>query len=272
MLKLFRIPYLILIIFGTTILAMSVSTVVAAATSRAYKSQQTLAPGTMVSLDTGNAGNVVAATPDNASRLVGVVVPDASATLQFDVPGAQNQVAESGEAQVLVSDLNGTIKTGDHIVVSPVEGVGMKAVLSSFSIGIARADFKIAGAVTKTITDKAGRPHDIHISQIKIILGVGQFAPVRADSYIPSQLQTLADTINGGPTAAWRILSGSAIILVTLIVIGAIVYSSIRSSLISIGRNPLSSPAIYRSLFQLVVMVVGLLFLALLGVYLVLTR
>lgn len=272
MLKTLRIPHLILLVLGTTILAGSFSMIVAAATSRAYKSTQSLANGAMVSLDTATAGNVVATTPDNASKLVGVVIPDNSATIQFNIPDAGIQVAESGEALVLVSDLNGVIKAGDHITVSAVEGVGMKATESSIAIGIAQADFSLDGAVTKSIADKSGKAHEIHISQVKVILGVGQFSLVRKDSFIPSQVQILADTINGGPTAAWRVLSGSAIILVTLIVIGVIVYASIRSSLISIGRNPLSSPAIFRSLFQTVVMTVGLLFIALLGVYLVLTR
>ncbi len=272
MLKSFRIPHLILLVLGATILAGSFSTIVAAATSRAYKSQQSLASGAMVSLDSGNDGNVVASTPDNAYRLVGVVVSDSSATLQFNMAGGQIQVAESGEAQVLVSDMNGAIKTGDHVVVSPIQGVGMKATESGNTIGIAQSDFSLDGALTKTISDKSGKPHEIHISQVNVVLGVGQFAPVRQATYIPSQLQTLADTINGGPTAAWRILASSSIILVTLIVIGVIIYVSIRSSLISIGRNPLSSPAIFRSLFQLVVMTVGLLFISLLGVYLVLTR
>jgi len=226
----------------------------------------------MVSLDTGNAGSVVATVPENASKLVGVVVPDDSATLQFNAPDALIQVAESGEAPVLVSDLNGSIKAGDHIAVSAIEGVGMKATESGIAIGIAQADFKLDGAVTKSITDKSGKAHDIHISQVKVVLGIGPYVAVKQTSYIPSQLQALADNINGGPTAAWRILSGLSIIVVTLIVIGAIVYASIRSSLTAIGRNPLSSPAIYRSLFQLVVMTVGLLFIALLGVYLVLTR
>lgn len=272
MLKLLRIPHLVLLVFGATILVGSFSSIVAAATSRAYKSSQSLSMGAMVSLDIGQEGNVVATRPDNASRLVGVVVPDDSATLQFNVTGAQIQVAESGEAPVLVSDLNGLIKAGDHVAISPVEGVGMKATESGIAIGIAQADFKMDGAVTKTITDKSGKAHDIRISQVKVVLGIGPYESVRQTSYIPNQLQNLADTISGGPTAAWRVLSSAAIILVTLVVIGVTINVSIRSSLISIGRNPLSSPAIYRSLFQLVVMTVGLLFIALLGVYLVLTR
>ncbi len=272
MLKSFRNSSFVLVLFGTVILAGSFSCIAAAATSRAYKSTQPLAPGSMVSLDTTQDGYVVAAKPDNATKLVGVVVPINSATLQFNQPGADNQIAQSGEAPVLVSDLNGAVKAGDHITVSAVEGVGMKATVTGMSVGVAQTDFSQVGATTQSITDKSGRSHEIHIAQIKVMLGVGQYTVAQPASYIPSQLQAFADALSGGPTAAWRVLSSSVIILVTLIVIGVIINASIRSSLISIGRNPLSSPAISSSLFQLAVITVGLLFMALLASYLVLTR
>ena len=257
---------------GAAVVVGLVSGAVAAAASRAYISSQQLAKGTLVSLDAQQANAVVAAILDNASHLIGVVVPAASSTLEFNTPGATIQVAESGTVPVLVSDINGAIKAGDHVAISPLSGVGMKQTVAGVTVGIADTDFKTDGAITKLIANKSGHSHTINIAEIKVILGVGQFSPPQQRAgYIPAVLQTLSDTISGRATDSWRILSGLILLLVVLVVIGAIIHASIRNSLISIGRNPLSSPAIYRSLFQLVVVTVGLMFVTLLGVYLVLT-
>jgi len=260
------------LVIGATVVVGLVSSVVAAATSRAYSSAQPLANGTLVSLDASNANAVVEAVPDNSSHLLGVVVPDASSTLEFNALGAAVQVAESGSAPVLVSDINGAIKAGDHVAISPVSGVGMKQTVAGVAVGIADSNFSIDGAITKTVTDKTRHNKSIHIAEVKVILGVGQFAPPQQRAtFIPAGLQTLSDTISGQATAPWRILSVMVLLLVVVVAIATIIYASIHSSLISIGRNPLSSPAIYRSLFQLVVVTVGLMFVALLGAYLVLT-
>jgi hypothetical protein len=57
-----------------------------------------------------------------------------------------------------------------------------------------------------------------------------------------------------------------------LIVVSSIIYSMIRSSIISVGRNPMSQSAIYRDLIQLSALVIGILAVGLISVYLVLTR
>ncbi len=93
MLKTFRFSYLFSLVLAVVILAGALSAVVAAATSRAFTTAGSLAIGTIVSLDTSHEGSVMAATPNNATKLIGVVVPDASASLQFNEPGAQTQVA-----------------------------------------------------------------------------------------------------------------------------------------------------------------------------------
>jgi hypothetical protein len=55
-----------------------------------------------------------------------------------------------------------------------------------------------------------------------------------------------------------------------ILVIGTLVYASVRSSIVSIGRNPLAARSINRSLFEVSGMAVGILLAMLIAVYLIL--
>jgi len=46
----------------------------------------------------------------------------------------------------------------------------------------------------------------------------------------------------------------------------------IRSGIISVGRNPMSQSAIYRDIIQLSVLVLGILTVAIISIYVILTR
>ncbi len=246
---------------------------VAAATSWGYSSTQSLVQGTLVSLDSSHSNSVVATTTANASKIIGVVVQGASTTIEFTAPGAIIQVADTGDATVLVSDLNGSIKAGDNIGASPLDGIGMKATSAGMTVGIALSNFGATNSITKTVKDTTGTSHLVHIALVKVVLGVGSYAPSSTSpSYIPAGLQALANTISGHATQPWRILASLAIIVIILTTMAVLIYASIHSSLAAIGRNPLSSPSVYKSLLQLGVVIIGLAFAALLGVYLLLAH
>jgi hypothetical protein len=76
----------------------------------------------------------------------------------------------------------------------------------------------------------------------------------------------------GKPFIAVPILIIIGIFIITLIVVVSIIYSMIHSSIISVGRNPMSQSAIYRDLIQLSALVVGILVVAVVAIYLVLTK
>jgi hypothetical protein len=50
-----------------------------------------------------------------------------------------------------------------------------------------------------------------------------------------------------------------------------LLYSAVKSSIISIGRNPLSEKAVQKSIFQIGFTVLGILLLTLITIYLILT-
>lgn len=78
-------------------------------------------------------------TTDNVDNMLGAVIAPENSLLSL-TNGSDNetQVATTGEVQVLVSDMNGTVKRGDHITASPIAGVGMKTTTNARVIGIAQ--------------------------------------------------------------------------------------------------------------------------------------
>jgi MFS-type transporter involved in bile tolerance (Atg22 family) len=57
-----------------------------------------------------------------------------------------------------------------------------------------------------------------------------------------------------------------------LVVVMSIVFSMIRSSIISVGRNPMSQAAVYRNVIQLSSLVIIILGVAVGTIYMVLTK
>jgi hypothetical protein len=57
-----------------------------------------------------------------------------------------------------------------------------------------------------------------------------------------------------------------------LVVVMSIIYSMIRSSIISVGRNPMSQSAVYRNVIQLSSVVIVILGVALVSIYMVLKK
>ena len=56
------------------------------------------------------------------------------------------------------------------------------------------------------------------------------------------------------------------------LVVSVIIYSIIRSSIISIGRNPMAQSAVYRNVIQLSTLVLAILGVSVIAIYLILTR
>jgi MFS-type transporter involved in bile tolerance (Atg22 family) len=57
-----------------------------------------------------------------------------------------------------------------------------------------------------------------------------------------------------------------------MIVVMSIIYSMIHSSIISVGRNPMSQAAVYRNVIQLSTLVIIILAVAVGVIYMVLTK
>lgn len=239
--------------------------------SESFLASSQLPIGTLVSLQADSTDQVVPATSNNVDTLIGAVISADNAALSLsDGTGTQAQVATSGTLPILVSDVNGAIQKGDHITASQIAGVGMKATTNVRVIGVAESD--MTGGTPETYKDQSGASHTVTIGQVPVLINVSYFFKEPDKTVIPAALQNVADAIAGKSVSTLPIVISAAIFLIMLIVVSSIIYSMIRSSIISVGRNPMSQSAIYRDLIQLSSLVLGILGVGIIAIYLVLTR
>lgn len=240
--------------------------------SHGYLTDEKLALGSIVSLKENSTDSIEAATNSNVDNLLGVVVSDEISLLAIKSGEAdQVQVATSGTLQVLVSDINGPIQRGDHITASSISGVGMKATGNVRVIGIAQGDLNATGVET-TYTDDSGQQQSVKLGQIPLLVNVAYYFKEPDKTVIPSALQNLANAVAGRTVNTIPILISLGIFVVMLIVVASIIYSMIRGSIISVGRNPMSQSAVYRNLIQLSALVIIILGIGFAAMYLVITR
>lgn len=253
-----------------------VSGSVAALTSivQAYKIAKTPPIGSIVSLQSSASDTVLLANTKNVNNLFGVTVPESNALLSLSSgTGNQVQVATSGVTTMLVSDINGPIKTGDEITSSPVDGVGMKATENVKVIGVAQENLGDSPGKSKSkYTDENKQQHSIVIGQIPTLVNVSYYYKQPDKTLIPSVIQNIANTVAGKKVSPLPIIICLVIFLVSLISIFSLIYAAIRSSIISVGRNPMSQSAVYRSLLQVTVLVLFIAGVAVTAIFLILTR
>ncbi len=258
---------------GMALLIALVPTLASAITtlSQGYSTKEDLPLGSIVSLERNTSDRVTAAVTSNADSILGVVINSDSSLLALtNDTKEQVQVATSGTVPVLVSDINGEIHQGDHITASPLKGVGMKATANVRIVGIAQGGMK--NATKQTYKDKDGKEHSVTLGEVPVIVNVAYFFKEPEKTIVPTALQNVANALAGKTVSTLPIVLSAAVFLIMLIIVSSIIYSMIRSSIISIGRNPMSQAAVYRDLIQLSSLVIAILAVGLISIYFILTR
>jgi hypothetical protein len=252
-------------------LVLAISARAVTSISQSFNTDGPLPVGYLVSLKGGTTDAVIPAAPSNVDGLIGVIITSDNSLLSVS-NGLKNQVqvATSGTVPVLVSDINGEVKRGDHITASPLDGVGMKATGNVRIVGISQSD--VAGATKQTYKDKSGQEHSVMIGQVPSLVSVAYYFKEPDKTLIPSAIQNLANALAGKTVSTLPILISAGIFLVMLIVVVSIIYSMIRSSIISVGRNPMAQSAVYRNVIQMSALVLVILGVGFSSMYLVLTR
>jgi hypothetical protein len=236
--------------------------------SQGYTSDKTVAVGGLVSLIEDSADSVTAADIDNKDNLLGVVVTGASSLLSLGTgTSGEVQVATAGSEPVLVSTINGDIVRGDQITASPIAGVGMRATTNVKVIGVAQADMK---KTTEETVQTDNGEKEIELGNVPVLINVGYHYKQPEKTIIPSTIQNVANALAGREVSALPIILSSVIFIVMLIVVASIVFSMIRSSIISVGRNPLSQSAVYRDVIQLSAVVIVIVASAIISIYFIL--
>lgn len=244
----------------------------AAAIAQGFETtDKNIVPGALVSLKPGDPGKVELSNTERADRLIGVVSENPLIELSNDKSNTI-QVVTGGVTGVLVSDVEGELKTGDKISPSPINGIGMRNTGSGMIVGTAQADLSSVKTSEHFITDSTGKVHTVHIGTIPIQVNVTFFAPPseRID-YVPGFLQDIANTVAGKNVTPVRVLAALVVLLVAFVSIAVLLYASVKSSIVSIGRNPLSESSVRKGLLQIGATILAILLFTLITIYLVLT-
>lgn len=271
-----RLRFLVALVASLLVGGIALGHASAQAVVQAYQTDGTLQVGMIIRLAEGDASKVEAASQRDSDKMRGVVVAanDAPFSLSGTNDARQAFVATSGDYRVLVSDQNGPIKKDDYIIISSIDGVGMKAdATTSYALGKARGGFNgktnIQGQTT--VKDAGGKARAVHFGYVQVGVDIGRNPLFQTEkSNVPDFLQKLTDSVANKPVSAIRIYIGLGILLATVIIVFSLLYAGVRNSMVSIGRNPLAKKSILRNLFEVVLIGLIVLISGLFGVYLLL--
>lgn len=268
----------IFLIFSAVLVSGAVLAGVARAQAvvQAYQTTDSLQLGMIVELAKDNTARVETAKQDSTDKVHGVVVAANDAPISLTNPDGKQQVyvATSGDYQVLVSDQNGAIAKDDYVTVSSLDGVGMKAgSTQQYIIGKALDGFNGSIHVLgkTTVKDTQGKERTVSFGYVKVAVNVGHNPKYEAAaSNVPDFLQELTTSVANKPVSAIRIYISLGILLATVVIVFSVLYAGIRTSVISLGRNPLAKKSILRNLIQIILTSLIVLILGIFGVYLLL--
>jgi hypothetical protein len=242
-------------------------------TAEGFDSDQTLQRGMIVSLKAKKSTKVEPVTPANSGLMHGVVVNPNDAPVTLSRDGQKTFVAAVGQYEVLVSTQNGQISPGDYVVPSSLGGIGMKAdKIQQYTIGKAMVAFTgQQGSLSQaSIKSSDGSTRQVAIGRVMVDIGIGHNPLQSNDNGVPAVLGKIASSVSHKQVSPMRIYIGTVVFVITAIVAGVMLYSGIRSGLISVGRNPLSKKSIFRGLAQVVISSLIVFIIGLFGVYLLL--
>lgn len=216
---------------------------------------------------------VIPVDADGIHKMSGVVVPINGASIVLTPPDTQSRqvlVSSTGRYNLLVSNQNGAVKTGDYLTVSALSGIAMKADSDqSEVVGRAVSEFSGKANVLDTVKLKNDDGHTATVAvgyvQTDIRLAPN---PLRKNSnYVPGVLARAAQSVTNKPVSAAKIYLSIAVIVATFFVTGSMVYGGMRGSMTAIGRNPLAKGVVSRGMVQAVIFGMIVFLLGILAAY-----
>ena len=256
------------IVFGGQVSAQSVA--------QSYIATDGTLAGMIVQIDEQDGNRVKPARRDNLPAIHGIVVLPNDAPLSLSDASNERQVyvATSGTYKVLVSDQNGAIRKDDFIAVSSIDGIGMQAnPLPNVVAGKALTEFDGTTGVKSqtTLKDSNGKERTVKFGYVLANINVTRNPLVQNTApNLPGFLQKAAEGVSDKPVSPIRVYLSVIVLFVTMIIVLTILITGIRSSLVSLGRNPLARSTILRNLVQVVIIGIIVLIVGLFAVYLLL--
>jgi hypothetical protein len=245
----------------------AVSSNAASNIAQSYNAASQVLPGMIVELKPKADNTVIPLTNNDITNMLGVVVPVNNSPIVLSPQTASAQqvlVAPSGRYNVLVSNQNGPIKSGDYLSISALAGIGMEASSTQeVVIGQATGSFNgTSGTIgTVKIKDNQGQIITVSIGAITVNVHLGS-NPLfdKGNNSLPSILDKAAVSVANKQVSSARIYLSAGVLLATIALVGSMLYAGVRSGILSIGRNPLSKKSIIRGLLQTVI--IGLIIFA----------
>lgn len=241
--------------------------------TRGYGADETLQRGMIVGTKQDDPDKVEPINIDQIDRILGVVVSANESPITLSGEQDEVFVATDGRHYVLVSDQNGEIRTGDYVTVSSINGIGMLATYQESEIlgrAVDNFDGKSNIVGNSVLTDTGGGRRSVNIGRIQVDVGITNNPLAKSAAVTPEWLGKLGQAIAGKSLSPARIYISAAIFLIGAFIAGAILYAGIRSSIIAIGRNPLSKKSILRGLLQVIFTSLIVFIISVVGVYLLL--
>lgn len=267
----------ILLVFESAIAVFLVFSCIASAQSvtQGYKSDTILQNGMIIGLDPKDVTKVEPINSSQYNLLHGVVVNPSNSTILIGNSSTNVYVSTSGRVSVMVNDQNGNINPGDFVALSAVTGIGDKATTSDplvvgKSVSTFNANDSAQQIGTVTVKDSTGKSSSLHIGYVTIDIAIGKNPLLITDNSLPSILSRASNLVAGKIVSPVRVYVSILVLAITAFVSGSLIYGGVRSSMISIGRNPLSKKIITRSLTQVVVVSLLVFLSGVFGVYLLL--
>ncbi|MBI5357883.1 hypothetical protein HZB74_03495 [Candidatus Saccharibacteria bacterium] len=241
------------------------------AITQGYKTNDTtLKPGMVVSLSSegdNNGSLVEKASDETYSKIIGVATTVEESAITVGSSGQNVFVESSGEVKAYVSDLNGFVKQGDQLTISPLGGImAVSDKNSKIVLGVALEDFPDSGSQPYEINSTEGNK-TVNIAQISVNLDSRNIID---SSKVDSSLERFGKSVVGKNVSEIRVVVALIIFLLVLFALGGILYGAISSAITSLGRNPLAGKIIRKQLIQILIVSLVVLLAGLFAIYVVL--
>ncbi len=236
-----------------------------------HTDDQELQSGMVVVLKaTGTADKpqVERASRENIDRVIGVAteIEDNLVTVVSGEP--EIYVQNSGVVEAFVSDMNGVVKKGDTLALSPLKGILMRGDETLPVVGKALEDSTPGSAGAQTVAAGNGQMA-ANVAKITILLD-SSLVTYPESELSESALQRLGRTLTGREVSEMQVVVALIIFFIVLVSESSIIYGAVSSGIISIGRNPMARRAIKGEMLRVFGIAAFVLLVGLAAIYIVL--
>ena len=207
-------------------------------------------PGQIVSVGGNNIVlGIYPTTTSNDNNMIGVI--DYNGAFSVGITNKHNvPVVSSGIANVLVSSINGNIKTGSLVTSSVVPGIGELNTQNGEILGKSLSNFSYKHYLYKKYVEVNNTQKLIYVENIPVAIGISYYSS--NNNNFSGILLSFGKKIIGKEISFFNIILAMIVILSGLITLIYGVSISLKHSLLGISRNPLSKPQIEKNLIFII--------------------